>query len=106
MAKITLNNAIHNIEAIDVNLSKSSFDSSSLAETSFRDVSLTRSTVNNCLFDSIVVEGTTLTNARFRNTNFAGVIFEGCDFANATIDGVAVSDLLAAHQAAKSVKQT
>jgi len=78
------------IEAIDADLSGSTFTDVNLAGVKLNDVNLTNTAISNA----------NMTGLRVNNANLAGASIVDCVTKGMTIDGVAVSDLFAAYRLA------
>jgi uncharacterized protein YjbI with pentapeptide repeats len=103
------------IYAKHADYSGSQFEKVSLAGARFYDVNLSGASfefVNMCgwrthdvNFTGLNAETCNLAGSRFRNCNFVGVTVEGGQREGFTIDGIAVSDLLACYHAAQEANQ-
>jgi uncharacterized protein YjbI with pentapeptide repeats len=69
------------IEATNVNMANSVFDDINFADTTFTNINLT--------------------NVRFKDVNLTGVTIDEANLTGMRIYGILVTDLLAAHKAAK-----
>jgi len=78
------------IEALDADLSSSTFTDVNLTGAKFNDVNLTDAAVSNA----------NLAGLRISNANLANASIVDCATKGMTIDGIAVSDLLAAYRLA------
>jgi uncharacterized protein YjbI with pentapeptide repeats len=77
------------LEATDTDMSGSTFTDVRLSDSKFDDVNLTGTTINNANLSAI----------RISNANLAGASITESSMEGMTIDGIAVSDLLAAYRA-------
>jgi uncharacterized protein YjbI with pentapeptide repeats len=77
------------VEALDADLSGSTFTDVNLSNAVFRDVNLT----------GAVVHDANLSRVRISNADLRGASLADCRTDGMTIDGIAVEDLLAAYRA-------
>lgn len=80
------------IRVSNANLSQSDFDDINLSETRFNNVNLRDSGFTNIDMSNVLFEDICFAGAQIRASNLAGM----------TIDGILVSDLLAAYAASKA----
>jgi uncharacterized protein YjbI with pentapeptide repeats len=91
---ITLTSTRKRIEANDANLSGSTFKNVNLAGAEFDDVNLQGSTIHNANLSDLKIKGANLRGASIIHAHLEGM----------TIDGIAVTDLLAAYRAARKTE--
>src|ERR1700722_5145983 len=87
---LQLNDVKRRIEAIDADLSGSTFEEVAFTGATWNDVSMICATISNA----------NLTGLRIINANLTGASLEDCAANGMTINGIAVSDLLAAYRLA------
>jgi uncharacterized protein YjbI with pentapeptide repeats len=78
------------IDAVDADLSDSSFQNVNFSGALLDDVNLAGATIRNA----------NLHNAKIYDANLSGVAIADCNLAGATINGIPIDDLLAAYNAA------
>jgi uncharacterized protein YjbI with pentapeptide repeats len=96
---IKLKGSRQQVDAADANMSGSSFNDVNLSDATFNDVNLAGATIDNV----------NMSGCHMRNVNLSGLQISGANLTDAsivesvtdgmTIDGIAVSELLAAYRA-------
>jgi uncharacterized protein YjbI with pentapeptide repeats len=99
---MTLNQVRRRIEATDADMSESTFTNVSLAGAEFHDVNLTRATIQNADLSGSKVRDVNLSSVRITQANLTGASIAECLTEGMTINGIAVTDLMAAYRAARS----
>ena len=80
------------VEAVNADLSRSTFDDVNLSGTTFRDVSLSAASMQDVNLAVLEIRDANLTGASIAESKTDGM----------TIDGIPVSELLAAYRAARA----
>jgi uncharacterized protein YjbI with pentapeptide repeats len=88
------------IEAADADLSGSTFRGVKLAEASFQDANLTGAVVTDCNLAGVRIENASLSGIQICNASLKGAALTDCATEAMTIDGVLVSEMMAAYRAA------
>lgn len=86
------------LEATKADLSGSSFTDVNLANASFNDVNLTNASFNDVNLSGAVIHNVNLSNLRISQVNLRGVSIVESHTEGMTINGIPVTDLLAAYR--------
>jgi uncharacterized protein YjbI with pentapeptide repeats len=90
-ATTKLHDTRQTIAAVNVDLSGSTFENAKLKAAVFRNVDVSDG----------VIEDANLVRLRVTDANLSGAVFAQCTMTGMTIDGVAVTDLVAAYRATR-----
>jgi uncharacterized protein YjbI with pentapeptide repeats len=102
VSKIDLCSCKHSLNAEDADLSKSAFEEVSLAHSRFRAVSFEDVEIERARMSGLRAKCINLSNSSWEDSDFTGVSIRRGRYEGMTIDGVSVTDLLAAHRALRT----
>ena len=80
-------------EAVDADLSASTFRNVNLAGSVFEDVNLSNTTVRNASLAGAVIEGSDVSGVRITRANLTNVAIKDSTLEGMTIDGILVTEL-------------
>jgi len=89
------------IEATNADLSGSTFTDVNLTGAAFNDVKLTGATITNASLSGAQIEDANLSGLQIKQANLTGAAMTECTMTGMTIDGILVTDLIAAYRKEK-----
>ncbi len=87
------------LDVNDANLSGSKFADVNLSGSDFSQINFAGASFLDCNLSGWRINDVNLAGTRIEAANLSGVVFNNCRWTNATINGVAVQDLLDAYEA-------